>query len=296
MGNDRYCFIFNEEEIHKFYDRVIPPLKQDEVYFMSLSSRVKYLTDKQKKKLNLGRTEMFARSIVRVREWDRFLRTIKKYEVAYGGYTTKNGSIIPDNSIVLYFNINPSSSLRTYKEFNKTMNEYVFELSQCAINKRSTEDIIYKIKKMDVLLMNCYQRNTGTTHLLDLDFDIPQNYYDPIITNFREDLRSNGVQHIVIRTKGGFHILLDRNTLNYNYNDSLSRARTEFIYEYLNRNSSSLLSELSESEELNPTSVKKITGWEIIKNVNGMIPLPGTYQADYPVMVVDYDDWGKENE
>ena len=164
-----YNLINDEEEVKKFFDKVVPPLKNNEVYFVSLSARNKYLTAEEREELNLGRTEMFEKRVIRNDSFERFLRTLRKFETNEGSYLTKNGSNIPNKSIIVYFNINPSDVLKAYKEHNHTMNEYMFELAHCASEKRDTENIMKRIRKMDDLLTTCFQKNTGTKHYIDVD-------------------------------------------------------------------------------------------------------------------------------
>lgn len=47
--------IHNREEYNKFIN-ILPDLKDDEVYFLSLSARNKYLTDAERTLFGLGRT------------------------------------------------------------------------------------------------------------------------------------------------------------------------------------------------------------------------------------------------
>lgn len=72
--------IHDEEELKWFFDNILPELKPTETYFLSLSARSKYLTEEEKVSLELGYTEMFAKTIVRKRNWERFLRTVRKLE------------------------------------------------------------------------------------------------------------------------------------------------------------------------------------------------------------------------
>ena len=48
----------------KEFASMLAPLNMDEVYFISLSARNKYLTQEERDEYSLGRTEMFAREII----------------------------------------------------------------------------------------------------------------------------------------------------------------------------------------------------------------------------------------
>lgn len=282
MNGNRYHLIHDREELKRFHRDVMPPLKEGEVYFFSLSARAKYLTESERKELNLGRTEMFCRNIVRTESFERFFRTMRKFEVAYGGYTTKNNSNIPEKAIVVYTNINPSSVLKSYSAFQKKMTEYVQEISICAQEGRSTKDISYRMSKMDTLLMNSYQQNTGTKHWIDIDFDIDKSYYTPVVENFLVELKNRSIRYVVIDTRGGYHVMIDRSTLNYNYNDSIKEANEKLLLEYIKRNGISV-----NEDGYRELDMHKETGMEIVVNKNDMIPTPGTLQAGHPVRILD---------
>jgi len=259
-----YQLLRSEEELEWFYENVMPPLNNHEVYFLSLSARKKLLTDFEKQTIQLGRTEMFERRIVRTKEWNRLYRTVRKFEANWGAYTSKRGSNIPNHAIVVYVNINPSDVLKAYKEFNQTMNEYMYELVQCAAEKRSTDNILYRIKKQDTLLMNCYQKNRGTKHWMDFDFDIPRSpKILSILYLFVEEIKEHKGKAYIVETQGGYHILVSMDTeFNQQFNPPvLTKKYGEAIARYISQGACAKIENL---------------GYEVIHNKNAMIPLPGT--------------------
>jgi hypothetical protein len=280
-----YNLIHNERELSTFYEQVLPPLAPGEVYFLSLSARAKYLTAEEREALALGRTEMFCRAVVRKRELDRFVRTVRKFEVAYGGYTTKNGSNIPDKSIVVYININPSHTLKAYAEFQSKMTDYIKELGICAQEGRKTDDITYRINKMDTLMMNCYQRNAGTKHWLDVDFDIDKSYFSPVVIPFLTELDEHGVRYVTIETHGGYHVMLHRSTINYNYNMTIQQANEALTKAWMFRKSTAT-QQIKDDTSSSSFNISANTGMEIVVNKNDMVPLPGTFQGGFPVRVL----------
>ncbi len=261
-----YNLIHDEKELKHFFDEVMPPLTSNEVYFFSLSARNKYLSLEEREHFGLGRTEMFERTIVREKDWNKFLKKIVRYQTVEGGYLTKKNLPIPEKSIVVYFNINPTNVLKAYNEFLGTMNEYFMELGLNASKSGDIDNVSKRINKMDVLLMNCLQRNRGTKHYIDVDFDIPKNQ-DWILNKFLNNLKENNVTYYVIDTKSGFHVLLKRDTIKYNFTEVVKNLEQE-------ANTFRLGKMISEQH------------WEIAVNKNGMIPLPGTYQGGHPVRII----------
>lgn len=249
-------------ELQKFYDLAIPDLKPFEVFFLSLSARNKYLTEEERKDFGLGRTEMYARTILRERSFDKLVAKLRRFETNNGAYLTKKGKDIPDQANVVYWNINPSSTIKALKEFNSQVNEFQSEIIHIASQGGDFNNLSHRMNKLDQLLMNCYQRNQNKTYWIDIDFDIPKDRYD-LVEKLLEDFRLNGVHYLVIDTKSGYHIMIDRQTLNYNFNESISDCNDlaeDTVEDYHNN-------------------------YEIVVNKNNMIPLPGTYQAGHIVKV-----------
>lgn len=267
--------IHNEEELKWFFDNILPRLKPTETYFLSLSARNKYLTEEEKVSLELGRTEMFAKTIVRERNWERFLRTIRKLECDERGYTTKNDSPIPTKAIVCYININPSDTLKALNEFNKVINEYMFELSQIAVNKRDPENIFNRLNKVDNNLMTAYQQSTGTRHWIDFDLDVDKNWkvYEEVV--LKEWMKKKGIlTYSWIDTKSGYHLLISKEDLRFNPKELVDFIKQGYCNWLFNEYDYEMAQE-------------KLDSCEIIKNDNAMIPVPGCLQGGYPVKVLN---------
>jgi hypothetical protein len=263
---EHYNFIHDEEELKYFFDNVMPDLGKNEVYFISLSARNKYLSKEEREEYGLGRTEMFERTIVREKDWSKFLRKIVRFQTVKGSYLTKKDIPIPEKCIIVYFNINPTNVLKSYNEFAGTMNEYFMEFALNASKGGDIDNVSQRINKMDVLLMNCFQRNRGTKHYIDIDFDIPKNE-TWILTKFLSNLKENNITYYVIDTKSGYHVLLRRDTIKYNFTEVVKKLENEANEYRLGK----MISE---------------THWEIMVNKNEMIPLPGTLQGGYPVSII----------
>lgn len=273
--NDYVKIIADINELRWFFDNIIPNLKPFEVIFLSLSGRSKYLTEEEKQYYQLGRNEMFAKSIVRERDWNKFLRKIRKLECNEEGYTTKNNLPIPSKCMVCYMNINPSNTLKALNEFNKVINEYMFELSNVAVKKLDSENIMNRLNKIDNNLMTCYQKATGTKHWVDFDLDIDKNWkvYDEVV--LKVWLNKKGIlTYFWIDTKSGYHLLVHKEELKFNPNELVDYIKQGYgnwlYYEY------------------NPiVANNKLNEYEVIYNHNSMIPLPGTFQSDHIVRVLN---------
>jgi hypothetical protein len=128
-------FIYDEEQVKRFYS-LLSPLKDEEAYFLSMSARNKYLTEEERKEYNLGRTEMFARELVKEGSWEAFIRVLKSMQVSRGGYTSRGDVTLPDKCLVVYANINPRSGIKALKEFQEKTTQLMFDMLDKADAKK----------------------------------------------------------------------------------------------------------------------------------------------------------------
>ncbi|MFW6281200.1 MAG: hypothetical protein ACOC1O_00110 [bacterium] len=245
-----YNFIHDEKEVNNFFS-ILSPLKRDEVYFISLSARNKYLSKEEREYYNLGRTEMFSRKLIRQ---DRHIKSIKSLETNDGSYLTKNGLDIPSKCIIVYANINPSSGIKAYKMFQETTMNDVFQSME-------NPDIMNNFSKLDVKLMNCFQKSTGTKTLIDIDFDIPEKGKS-ILYDFINVIKNHNAEYYVIDTHSGYHVLLKKETIKFNYTEYVNIANDIAQETFGNNNV------------------------EVVVNKNAMVPIPGTFQGEYKVKFI----------
>lgn len=268
--------IKDREEFNKLIS-ILPDLNKDEVYFISLSARNKYLTMDERKEYSLGQTEMFGREIAQSKD-KLYNYTIKKLEATLSYKTTRNGKPIPDKSLICYININPSSMVKAYYQFQKEMNNQMSEITLALLHDKSPNYSFINIQTRE--LMNCIQKSTGTKHFIDIDCDTKE---PDILNYFRETFLKDCIGFYIIETKGGYHFLIKRDTipLRYNLMSVISHAirLLEDIYEdkYLIQD---------EDGDYNYEELKLMLP-EIMINGNGMIPVPGTMQSDHLVKFVN---------
>lgn len=252
-------FVHDEAELHKFFDIVLPELTAEEVFFVSMSARNKQLTEEERLYFDLGRTEMFERKIIREKNWMMFHRTIRKFEMSEEGLTGRSGIALPSKCLIIYFNVNPCNMVQAYRIFQDEMTENVYNL----VSRRGSDPAFFK--RMDRLLMNAIQKSKGEKHYIDLDLDLNKSA-GSFVREFSTAFKEKGVQYFLVNTKGGWHLLLKKETIKFNYN-------------------------LLVQEWTQKAKERGIPIVEMNPNRNGMIPLPGCYQADYPVTV----DWEYSN-
>jgi len=273
--------IYNEEELHWFFDNILPPLEPTEVYFVSLSARSKYLTEEEKPNYIFSHNEMFAKTILRERSWSSFSRAIRRYECDERGYTTTNGKSVPPHTIVCYININPSNSLKALNDFNKVVNEYMFELSRVTMKGLSAKNILDRLSKIDNNMLTSYQKATSTRHWIDIDMDVEKDFKIYEDTEFKQWIESKGIKtYYWLDTHSGYHLLIKKADLKFNPEDICDMALKQYG-SWLERQYTE--KSLATYEDWK----QRLSECEIVVNRNMMVPLAGTYQGGYPVSVLN---------
>ena len=248
----RNKLIQSQSQFDKFM-AIMPELKNDEVYFISLSARNKYLSKEEREFYSLGQTEMFGREIAQTKEKLKDY-TIRKLESNLYSKRTRNGKIIPEKSLVCYMNVNPSSMVKAYFQFQKEMNRQIAEITIALQNGKEPNYSFVNIQSRE--LMNCIQKSTGTKYFIDIDCDTKElEVLDFMIFT----LNDNDMEYHIIETHGGYHFLLHKDTIpqKFNLKDLCQKA-----------------------------SVISSNKAEVMINGNAMIPVPGTMQSDFLVRFI----------
>lgn len=257
-----YEIVQDEEQIRKFYRECLPRLNPGEVYFISLSARNKYLTEEERKESDLGRAQMFAKTIIREDTEEAFVKHVRRFECDERGYTTRSGKTLPHKCLVCYVNIHPSSTIKALAEFQKLVTEYMIEAMSITMTGNDADNFKLRLNKIDNNLLNSYQHAHCSKRYLDFDLDINE-LTDVGIFAVKSALYEFGVtpdMYRIILTRSGCHILLENKHIRY---------KPDTLAAYLYASLRYIL------------DVK-----EIIVNKNAMVPLPGTYQAGFPVKLL----------
>jgi len=243
------------------FAKLLAPLQMDEVYFVSLSARNKYLTQEERDFYSLGRTEMFAREIIKKNEDFEF--AFRKLTGHLYARRTNNGKEIPMKAIVCYMNINPSSVLKAVQQFKRELGEAEENLMRKVIlNGNTANEMDFEFfKKAKSKLNNAYQRNHSRKVFLDIDIDTKNL---AVLIKIIASLTINDARFCTIETRGGFHVLVKSDTVKGNY----------------------LWKTIEEAGKM-----PEADGNEVIFNSNGMVPFPGTYHGEFFVKIRKEYSW-----
>ncbi|MCP4650342.1 MAG: hypothetical protein GY853_09735 [PVC group bacterium] len=239
--------IKDKEQFNKFIE-ILPNLQNDEVYFLSLSARSKYLTDEEREHYRLGRTEMFGRTIVKKKEDFEF--AMKKLEANLKYKTTKNGYPIPEKALVVYCNINPSSMIKAYNLFTTEMNKFYYDTFQAISNDKDPTVNYDGFTSMERKLMNAVQKSRARKVYIDIDMDKVGLI---TLSSFEDKIYDKGIEYHTVETQGGYHILIRTKTIPKGFN--LGKLVKDF----------------------NEIAVEN--DGEVVFNSNQMVPVCGTLQA-----------------
>jgi len=255
--------LIKNREMYDTFVKFLPELERDEVYFLSLSARNKYLTEDEREAYSLSRTEMFSRHIAHDKEGIEY--AIKKMEAELEVKTTRSGHRIPEKALVVYFNIHPSSMTRAYTSFKDQMNAHYDEIVKSLM--KGSNPHYHPFLGMRTKLMNHIQKSSSRKEWVDIDIDIDALDEETALrysASIANPLFMHSINNVRIKTQGGVHLLVKRSDLN-----------TKPMNIPLHKLIGNIHKEL------------KGLGGECKFNNNAMVPLPGTNQAGKLVVIHD---------
>jgi len=231
--SENYSLIKDEEETKRFIEKVLQPLKNDEVYITVLTARKKYCPTIS------SSMEVVTRDIIRNNDTNKILRKLKKMSIVEGLYTDKNEDIIPNEAFALYILPEPRSMLKAYNEFTKNINEWNYEnLVKSNIVEGANLELY---RKLDLKLFSSIHKSKSKSKYFIIDIDkkdetLLNNTLDRIkMGDLSKDLGSSlqwqhpSIESIswISETRGGWHIILNRNEMTGKF---IHELQTKYSY------------------------------------------------------------------
>lgn len=185
----------DETAIRKFVDNVVPEIKDDEILLIFLAARSKYAPGIRMK------TDIVRREIVKRKDRELILKKIRRLSIVDKLYTDNYGKILPEHSFVIYFDLNPKSTMKAYLGLQKQMSQTVYDI---AVGHKKLESM-KRIK--NALMSELHKCNSNKPYLLaDIDIkDKNKLYLTEILSTIPfEDIKA------ITETKNGYHIIVNK--------------------------------------------------------------------------------------
>lgn len=263
-----YQMIADEEELKWFFKHVVQRPAVNESYSAVLVSRHKKLTKEEQEVVGLTRKESEFLSTVTFKnfygkdednEWtfDRFLKTLKRFNVDKYAYTTSKGEPIPQKTLAVVFYVNPCDDVTVADELSTKIRSTKTALSKALLGGKSYEECkeTYRLfSNLESDLKHLKAQCKGATYWMDFDIDVPKwfkekkeifdeesyNYCimddpDEVMDVYKSDFiyedgyysmldallhKTFGLSnYVVIDTSGGYHVLVKTSAIKSNPHD-----------------------------------------------------------------------------
>lgn len=302
-----YKFVASENELRFFFDKIIEKPLDNESYLMCISSRAKKVDPEIRKKIQLGRGEMMREQILTTRGkekiWDFnwFKSFFYRYECPYEGMVTKAGYSYPQDSLVLYFYVNPSDEHKVAMDSVNHTIEILNDMVNAATSssKDGISEQLFKMRTIDVHKKTCRAVNVSRHLWTQFDYDFSddvKNHSELQDIVLKAHLETGYMIYgkgnfAIIRTSGGFHTLVHKRGMQYwndNVREKIDPSKNpieDFIY-YTKQKLIKLATAAGEDAK----------GWkwfdEFVKTNQSFLPCPGTWQyGNFMVEVVNKSDF-----
>lgn len=189
--------IGNKEDMKEFFNELLVPLQDDWVYVVLGVARKKYANEGE-----LTRSEeALAKEIIPDYDFDRFYRTLLKYEVSEDVYVDRNTrKPIPNSAKAYYIDLTPKSmSMALAKFFQDVMRDI--------IDSRTNPQALEHLRRSKSHLFGNLSKSDAIRKPYKIiDVDIKDN---EVLAYVKNALASRNIPiKWISETRGGYHIII----------------------------------------------------------------------------------------
>lgn len=272
--------IYSDEELLKFYNTFFSNTDPFLTDFFCVAARKKYMTEEQKKNINLGDTCMMQKTIIKEYDPKKFLAKVHQVDASLDYFTDRDGNYLPRSCMTFYMNINRTNLLSAVKDFKDLMNIWEYDLLSLLqfSNENKKQNIGKQLKTIQNNLLKSFQDPKNViVNYFDIDCDIGRNFS---ATEYKEKLvdflQSENVY--ILSTHSGCHVIFPKIVFSdYNKKLSASVSKTEMKNKVLNP-------ERMYHFVCDMMSDKNIK--EIKYNQNMAVPMPGTTVNGFEIKMI----------
>lgn len=194
-----YSIIKDRALLEDFIENVLPEEQAHEMFMICLFARQKYCPE-----IKIGGDKNCLKRVTATKE--RIITKIHQMEIEEGGYLSKDGIPLPQKALAIYISLNP-------RNLELAAKKALIKLAEVITQK-------YNGYNPHQLVMSETQKANGKKTYVDFDFDKVDFDVDTI------DAIVNPQSYKVLKTRGGFHLLVKPELVTRNKN-SWYRQLTE---------------------------------------------------------------------
>ena len=317
MLKEVYDIVSDIAELKWFFDHVIQKPQINESYTAVFVSRHKKLTKEEQEDIGLTRKEAEFLAVETFRlahfkdalyqnenNWtfDSFLKHLRRLEVNKDAYTTSKGLPLPTKTLATIFYVNPCDNIKVCREFFNQYLDVTQSISKAMLNGKTTVDNLQSYQWFDNAesnLKHLRANQKGSRYWLDFDLDVPKWFKDtkdqdvyapPKATHFIKGYYKQMIDYlneafgkgnyVIVDTSGGYHILVRASAIKADPHNFCKDM--QLVYQQA----------MTYGEEPY-VDEKGNCKFECIVNDSQIpgLPLPGTYQYDKKVTVLNKEDF-----
>ena len=255
-----YNFIYDENEIKSFFQKHIKPFQSSSyLSFLILpTARRKYFPELSTSQTVLRSCDFPCNSN---NDENRFVLILRRLQIQQGSYKDKkSGKELPSEAFAIYLTVDPLNEIRAYNKLQKQMADRFEKLISNVLFKESSADCdMTDNQPTNLNLESVYKsclHSCPEKGFKKLDVDSKD---DDNINKLKALFVENDITpHLIVETKGGYHVILNTQKL------SSESQKNLYVFSTQNKN------------------------WMSIEKTGCLVAIPGTLQAGFRVKMVEW--------